>query len=207
MPRMATPRLPSTSSWWTAAVLAVSLGALVACDSDRKTNAEVARYVIPVSDQAARKAVALRSDPAELPANVGPDDPVVMLLFGVKETGEVVLDGAPIEVAHSSLRLDRAMAKRRHALPRAWCMIREDGAGEIRYWIPLDPAALVRANLAAGDHESHGAHLERVPVLVAAHRMPFFTGAELEIVRARDGTGAGRFRFGPTPESPLEKLE
>lgn len=84
-------------------------------------------------------------------------------------------------------------------------MVTEAGADAVRYWIPLDPSALVRANVEIGDG-AHAPHLERLPDLYVTQHLPFFPEGEIEFVR-REGTGAGRFRYGRAPEDPLTRID
>ena len=97
------------------------------------------------------------------------------------------------------------MTLRRTAPPAGWALIREDGADTIRYWVPLDPDALIRANIRAADAPDHSPHLERVPVMFSSLRVPFFPRAEVEFVRA-NGTAAGTFRFGDRPVDPMQAV-
>jgi hypothetical protein len=85
-------------------------------------------------------------------------------------------------------------------------MIREADADRLRYWIPLDPSALIRANVPVRDGDGHVPHLVRVPDMYVTLHVPFFPRGELEFVR-HEGTGAGRFRFGDRPEDPMESVE
>jgi hypothetical protein len=207
-----------------AAFLLVVIGGAVACDGgdgDPEPAAAVEgfsgsiagsvgeRFEAPVSAAAAAKLPSLDETPQQLPSTVDTGSVVVLLILGVDDGGQVIVDDPPISLAASSLRLGRAITKRRSQRPRAWAMLTESGADVVRYWVPLDPSALVRANITtddgAPDDEGHSPHLERVPTMYSALRIPFFPSAELEFVRV-DGTGAGAYRFGERPGDMLERI-
>jgi hypothetical protein len=196
--------VPARSRFAGASACVVLIVAVVAC-SGSGGGGDPGPYEAPLSVAAAARLPELNATPSLLPEDTG-DRTVVMLLLGVEKSGRVRVDGDPIEVAPSALRLGRAITKRRTTVPRAWAMIREADADRPRYWIPLDPSALIRANVPVRDGDGHVPHLVRVPDMYVTLHVPFFPRGELEFVR-HEGTGAGRFRFGERPEDPMERLE
>ncbi len=147
----------------------------------------------------------LQHQPGRVAEAPPPGTEVVLLSVGVVN-GELRVQPTPIPVG-GSLRMERALARRRSDPPAFWLLLVAGEGDGLDYWSPLDPSPRIRANLPTDTEERpHVDGLVAVPEMYVALRVPFYPKGRLYFYAA-DGTPAGSYRFGAAAAQPLIRLD